>query len=159
MSSMLLLLNPTAFVIFSSEQNLWWSLSHLLGAASDSDSFKPDLGWGFQCQILYLNKVVVLEVVVSMTTVAGGNFANRPLLCCYHPTKALADGVLAVYCSSLIESRSKAIQRRGSGSWKLRRCDCRPSSLPGLSCELAGDGFITSIALSLLPTKLPESVF
>ena len=44
MSSLLLLLNPTAIVITSSEQNLWWSLTHLLGAASDSDSFKPDLG-------------------------------------------------------------------------------------------------------------------
>ena len=44
MSSLLLLLNSTAIVITSSEQNLWWSLSHLLGAVSDSDSFKPDLG-------------------------------------------------------------------------------------------------------------------
>ena len=43
MSSLLLLLNSTA-IVTSSEQNLWWSLSHLLGAASDSDSFKPDLG-------------------------------------------------------------------------------------------------------------------
>ena len=44
MSSLLLLLNSTAIVIASSEQNLWWPLSHLLGTASDSDSFKPDLG-------------------------------------------------------------------------------------------------------------------
>ena len=43
MSSLPLLLNPTAIVITSSEQKMWWSLSHLLGAASDSDSNKPDL--------------------------------------------------------------------------------------------------------------------
>ena len=56
------------------------------------------------------------------------NSANRPLPCCYHPaqpTMALADGILVVYCSPLIEPGSKAIQRSSrSGCWKLRRCDC-----------------------------------
>ena len=103
-SSLLLLFYSCCCILCNTffEQNLRWSLSHLLlGAARASDSFKPDLGLE---NIPKIPPYLKRQASLNMVTVAGGNSANRPLLCCYHhPTKALADGFLVVYCSSLIE--------------------------------------------------------